>query len=280
MTTAKKTFGAILCVLSCGLWSSFAQAEESNPLDAKFVLDIGWFFMSTDTRVRVDGNDSSQIGSDVDFDDTFGLGDFDRFRFDGQWRISGRHSIRATYFENNRSGSRSLTRNINFGDETYTVGTTVAAESNLTVVQVSYDYAFVRKETYEIAGAVGLHTLDMSLGLDATLSSGGGSISRRASESASTAAPLPVLGIRGLWKLPHDFSISAALNYFYLDFDRYTGSLTDLKASVVWQPLPHLGFGVGYNDFKFRFDIDDKGKFSGLLRWNYGGAIAFATLVF
>ena len=40
-----------------------------------------------------------------------------------------------------------------------------------------------------------------------------------------------------------------------------------------------VGIGVGYNDFGFRFDIDARGDFDGRLRWNYGGAMAFATFM-
>jgi hypothetical protein len=89
-----------------------------------------------------------------------------------------------------------------------------------------------------------------------------------------------VLGLRGLWRLSDAFYISAQLQYFYLEFDPYSGSLIDLKASVVWQVADHVGVGLGYNDFGFRFDIEDRGDFDGRLRWDYGGAFAFATFMF
>ena len=61
-------------------------------------------------RVRVDGETSDELGSEVDFDDTFGIGDFDRFRAEGSWRIAPRHIVRAMYFQNNRSVTRSASR--------------------------------------------------------------------------------------------------------------------------------------------------------------------------
>jgi hypothetical protein len=120
----------------------------------------------------------------------------------------------------------------------------------------------------------------MSLGLDATLAAQGGTSSRSLDENATTQAPLPVLGLRGLWRLPHDFYITAQVQYFYVQFDPYSGSLIDLNASLVWQFADHVGIGIGYNDFGFRFDIDDARDFDGRLRWDYGGAIAFATFMF
>lgn len=257
-----------------------APALERNPLESKFIVDVGYFFLSTDLRVRVDGETTNQVGSDVDFDDTFGVGDFDRFRADLLWRIKPRHLLRAMYFKNNRHAIRSIEREVNFQDETFPLGATVDTRADLTVAQLSYEYAFLRRENYELAGGIGIHYLDMGLSLNSTIAAQGNQVSRRADASASTQAPLPVLGLRWMWRLPHDFYVAAQAQYFYIELDPYKGSLTDLKASVVWQATDHFGIGLGYNDFGFRFDINGKRDFDGRLRWNYGGAMAFATLMF
>ena len=256
-----------------------ASAEDRDPLAARVILDVGEFFLSTDTRVRVDGETTGRVGTDLDYDDTFGLGDFDRFRVDALWRIARRHSIRAMYFENNRSSTRNITRDIHFGDETFPVGASVTSSSELTVAQLSYDYAFLRRERYELAGSIGVHMLDIGLSLNATLTGPSGSVSA-VGENATTTAPLPVLGLRAAWRLPHNLYLTAQLQYFQIEFDPYSGSLTDLKATLVWQATDHFGIGVGYNDFGFRFDLEDEGHFNGRLRWNYGGAIAFVSFVF
>lgn len=257
-----------------------AHADDRNPLEARFIVDAGYFFLSTDMRVRVDGETSDSTGSDVDFDDTFGIGDFDRFRAEASWRIAPRHVLRAMYFQNNRDATRSIEREVEFQGETFPLGATVNASSELTVAQLSYDYAFLRRDNYELAGGIGVHYIDMGLKLDTTIAAQGNQASRSADADATTAAPMPVLGLRGLWRLSDAFYISAQVQYFYLEFDPYSGSLIDLKASVVWQLADHIGVGVGYNDFGFRFDINDRGDFDGRLRWDYGGAFAFATFMF
>ena len=259
--------------------SGTARAEDGSPLDSTVILDLGGFFLSTDVRVRVDGEMTGQEGDSIDFDDTFGIGEFDRFRLDGLWRISGKHSVRGTYFTNTRSGTRELSRDINFGDETFPVSAVTTARSELKVMQLSYDYAFRRRDNYEFAAGIGVHMLDASLSLDATITAGGGSASRELSESASSGAPLPVLGIRGMWRLPHNFYATALAQFFYVDFDDYTGSLSDLKATLVWQASPHVGIGLGYNDFRLRFKLD-KRLFDGRMRWDYGGAMAFVSVTY
>ena len=202
-----REFAIAIVLLGCSTLGT-ASADERNPLAAKFIVDAGYFFMSTDMRVRVDGETTDSVGSDVDYDDTFGIGDFDRFRAEASWRIAPRHLLRAMYFQNNRSASRSVERDISFGDETFPLGATVNARSELTVAQLSYEYAFLRRDNYELAGGIGVHYVDMGLGLDATLVAQGGTASRSLDENAATQAPLPVLGLRGLWQLPHNFYIT------------------------------------------------------------------------
>ena len=270
-----RIIGAVLLSIA---GSAATQAEDRNPLNATAIIDMGGFFSSTDVRVRLDGQ-GGMLGDPVDFEDAFGIDRFERFRFDGLWRIKGKHSIRGTYFSNDQTGTRDLTRDIHFGDETYPVGATTTARWELEVMQLSYDYAFKRAETYELAAGIGVHMLDATLGLDATITGGGGSVSRELSQRGSTDAPLPVLGLRGTWRLPHDFYFAAQAQFFYVDFDDYVGSLSDLKASITWQATPRFGIGLGYNDFRFRMKLD-RDLFSGRLRWNYGGAMAFASVMF
>jgi len=270
--------------MAAGLLAIAANAEaqeQRNPLDASFIVDAGYFFLSTDMRVRVNGETKQDTeGSDVNYDDTFGIGDFDRFRVDGLWRFADRHSIEATYFQNNRSASRSIDKDIEFKGELYPVGADVAAQSNLAIAEVSYQYAFMRRENYEIAAGLGVYYLDLKLKLDATVAVNGQTNTRNLDTSASTQAPLPVIGVRGTWRLPHNMYIDAHAQYLYIDYDPYKGRLVDLKASFVWQCTDHVGIGIGYDDFRFRFDIADRPRFDGTLKWNYGGALAFATVMF
>jgi hypothetical protein len=268
---------ALLCV--AGIAGAQADEARNNPLDATFNVDLGGFFMSTDINVRLNGDETNQAGDDIDFDDTFGIGDFDRFRADGMWRIKGNHSVRGMFFTNTRSATNELSRDVNFGDETYPLGAVTTARSKMQVLQLSYDYVFRRRENYELAAGIGVHVLDASLSLDTTVTSNGGSSQRELVQSGSTNAPLPVLALRGTWLLPHNFYATALAQYFYVDYDNYVGSLSDLKATVVWQATPHVGIGVGYNDFRFKFRMDQD-HFDGKLKWNYGGAMAFFTVMY
>jgi hypothetical protein len=60
----------------------------------------------------------------------------------------------------------------------------------LTVAQLAYDYAFLRRDSYELAGTIGVPMLDMGLSLNATLTGPGGSVSGAIGEDATTTAQL------------------------------------------------------------------------------------------
>src|SRR5690606_40860994 len=102
------------------------------------------------------------------------------------------------YFENDRSATRRITRNIDFGDTTFPVDAEVSAHSELTVAQLSYEYAFWRGESHDVAASIGIHMLDTGFHLRATVTAQGETGSRTIGDEATTEAPLPVIGLRGL----------------------------------------------------------------------------------
>src|SRR5690606_29294156 len=99
------------------------------------------------------------------------------------------------YFENDRSATRRITRNIDFGDETFPVDAEVTAHSELAVAQLSYEYAFWRGESHDVAASIGVHMLDMGFNLSASVTGQGDTASGTIGDEASTAAPLPVIGL-------------------------------------------------------------------------------------
>ena len=256
------------------------HAEARNPLDAKVIVNAGWFLLSTDTRVRVDGKTSDLVGSDIDFDDTFGIRDLDRFRLEGAWRIATRHVLRGMYFENNRNASQTIDQNVHFSDATFPINAIVTAQSEFTVAQLSYDYAFLHRDDYEMAVGIGVHYVDVDLRLSGAIDAQGIDLSDSTEADATTWAPLPVVSLRAMWHFSSNFYLAGEVQYFYLEFDPYSGSLLDLKASLVWQFSDHVGLGLAYDDFLLRFDMEDEDNFNGRLSWHYGGAIAYLSVMF
>ena len=162
-----------------------------------------------------------------------------------------------------RDNSKTWNRDIEWGGDIYPVGVKVDAEFSFTVIEVAYEYAFLKRDKYELDGSIGLHYTDMSASLKAKAEVSGGQLEGDISNSASVAAPLPVIGLRGIWDLSHNFWLDATAQYFALSIDDIDGSLQDYRVLVTWQPKKWLGIGIGYNRFKLDVDVN-KDDFNGV----------------
>lgn len=255
-----------------------AFAGDRGPIDQDVQISLGGFFLNTDTRLRLDGS-TTQTGTEVDWESEFGLSDQDRIRMDAFWRFAENHKVRFLYFDNDRSGTRTLTRDIDFGDTTFPINTTIDASLDTRIAEIAYEYAFLRHENLELSGSFGVHVveLDAALSGDVTVPGGGSAVAT--AKDGSVTGPLPVFGFHALWNMGHDFYFDGLAQFFYIAFDNYDGRLYDYKIAVTWFPVRNVGIGIAYNQFVTRLDVD-KEDFTGHLRVGYGGPLAFVTVGF
>ena len=266
------------CAAALLMSAPAAWADETpDVLNDPWQLSLGSFIVDTDTEVRLDGD--TQGGTDIDWENTFGGGDATRFRIDGQWRFAERHKARFMWFSSSTSRSRTIEEEINWGDETFPVNAKVDSEFDFDVYELAYEYAFLRRDTYELNASIGLHYTDLSLSLAAKAASSGGTLTADIKEEGSVGAPLPVIGLRGLWQLPHNFWIEAQAQFFAISIDDYDGNLQDYKVMATWQPKKWLGIGLGYNRFSMDVDVDSD-RFNGSLDWSYQGPMLSYSAVF
>jgi len=268
-----------VATLSFGMPGSYALADDAPPLDDRFVLQLGGFLVATDTKVRIDGS-GGQEGTEFDWEGRTGTGDVERFRVDGLWRITPRHRLRGMWFNNNRKSERVFEEDVEFEGEIFPVGAVVRSRFDFEILQLAYEYAFLKRENYELAGSIGVHNIDIGFRLQASVTANGEPIGdAELDESASTSGPLPVFGLRGIWRFANKWYFDGHAQFFALEFDQYDGSLIDAQAAVIWQALRHVGVGLGYNYFDTRVDVDGD-RLDGRLEWQYGGLMLFARASF
>jgi hypothetical protein len=189
--------------------------EAPGMLDNSFYIAVGTFIVDTDTTLRLDGNAGEQ-GRPIDWEKNFGEGDVNRFRFDGFWRFADRHKLRALVFSTSRSGSRTFDDDIEWAGETFQANATIDGEIKFSIYELAYEYAFMRRENYEVAASVGLHYADFEATLGANVATTGtGQIAEgRVEKTGSIGAPLPVFGLRTTWLLSRTFSIDVSGQFF------------------------------------------------------------------
>jgi hypothetical protein len=273
------TLTRLACLAAAGLGvSSTALAQdEPNLLTDPFHLAVGTFIISTEPTVQLNGE--TVRGDRVNFENVLGGGDASRVRLDADWRFgdSQRHKIRAIAFAMSRDRRKTIDEEVEWGGDTYPVDAELKAEIKFSVIELAYEYAFLRRDTYEVGGSFGLHYTTFDASLEAKRTSTGQSLNL--SNEASVEAPLPVIGLRGLWKLPRDFYVDAQAQFFTLSIDEYDGSIQDYRLMLTWQPKTWLGLGVGYSSFKVDVDVE-KDRFDGSLDWTYNGPMIFYSASF
>ena len=198
--SARHSWRSLACVATLFAASTLvarAEPREADLLSDSFYLSLGTFIVGTNTKVRVNGE--ATIGDEIDLEKTFGDSDSSRFRIDGYWRFADRHKLRFLWFDWNYSATRTLEEDIEFEGELYPVGARTRLETQFTVYELAYEYAFLRRQDYELTGSLGVHFSEFSTSLSARVTIEGETLDSLSLRNTARAdAPLPVLGLRAM----------------------------------------------------------------------------------
>jgi hypothetical protein len=277
---------AMLVIAAIGVGAanlSHAQSYVSSDAPAQQLLtetlqlDVGLFVLGTQTKASLNGQGTNN--PEYDFNQIFGTGyDTSRFRLDGIWRISNRNHVQFMYFTNGVSRSKTLDKDIEWGDADYGIGANVTSRTRLSVYEVGYEFAFIKKQSFELAASIGVHYPKVTIGLDgmATVTQPDGSTTTVQAESknASVPAPLPVIGLRMGWAFTDHFMLDAQLQAFDFSYDQFHGYWGDAKVGVSYLINKHFGVGIGYDDFNSHLSLSQS-NFNGKLNIGYRGGLIY-----
>jgi len=165
-------------------------AGENNPSPwKKFTLDFGFFYPIFNTGVRLDSKTFGR-GTDIDGENDLNLeAELSLFRAEAQWRFFPKHRLEFAYYNISRDSSVFLGRTLQFGDRTFTVGTTISAGTDIQIIRLVYTWSFLQTQNYEVGISLGTDLMDIKTSISAPIVG---------KESEALIAPLPVVGLRRL----------------------------------------------------------------------------------
>lgn len=263
-----------MAVLGISL-SGLAAGQDANwaihpALQDRWSFDLGAYSPNVKTSASLNGT-TNGAGTTVNFEDDLGLSDSKTVgAIQGRVRLGEKWRIEAEYFSLNRSGSRAISRDINWGDNTYTVGTTVGSEFNSDIFRLSAGYSFIKNTKGELGVAIGAHVTDFST----SLGTGG-----RGTVTGETLAPLPTVGLYGAYAFTPRWLLSGRGDVFSLDYGDYDGTLVNITAGVDYRVSRHFGVGVGYRYVDYDVNMT-KSKFTGNVSYEFNGPTVYATTSF
>ncbi len=270
MTT--RSFKIVLFFVALAFQVPFQASADPTPGEEMFIFHLGYFLPSFDTKLRVD-NSTLGRGDEVNLENDLGLDvEETTIRGDVMWRMSEHNRLTLGVFNFNRTGTKTLNRQIQIGDQIYPVGATLNTNFNFTVIPISWSYAFVKNSTWEVGAGAGLQWSQINFKVDGSASLSGISGSREATASAN--APLPLLGFDAKYYIFPTWSVGTNLGVFAYKIAASNmtmqGNVVNATISTDWWFTTYIGAGAAVNWFYVGVDMQGS-KWSGDFNYQYLG---------
>jgi hypothetical protein len=174
------------------------------------------------------------------------------------------------YFELNRSATRTLATQIEWGNQTYPIGTTVNSTYDFSDARIGVGYSFFKRPDKELGVGVGLHVASVKSSIQASGTN---------AEAADVLAPLPVLSLYGAFALTNEWALRVRADWFSVNYGAYSGGLRSTAVDVLYQPFRNVGFGLGSRTLVLDVEVD-KTSWHGKARSAFSGPTAYLTVSF
>lgn len=236
-----------------------APVERLGPFEETVGLRVGSMYASAFNTVASLDSDLG-IGTSVRLEDEIDMDDnTDSFRADLYWRIGRRHRIDLGWFDLERSGTRTIDRDIRWGELEFEVGASVTAELQTEVIPLRYTYNILAGEDHELGLGLGVYGMMLRARMQGQVSAGtGGGASLEDSETFRSPVPLPVFSLQGGWAFADRFRAVGLLQYFYIDLETNIGQLDEVEGSIIdaslgveYDATDNVCVGTSVNWFRF-----------------------------
>lgn len=227
----------------------------------------GWVF-GADTTVALIG--PRGLGSTIDYKDTLdGDTSNSTYRFDGTWRMAEKHSLTYSWYDVNRTGVRTLNKELQIGDDqTYAIGAQVNSQLDIKLNRLLYRYSLVRNKdiSFEIGGGLYYGKIDMTL----TALGFAGPNSGTAIKAVSLGAPLPTFGVNIESKISPRWGTFISADWFYFKVNDWEGAQSDIMLGLTYKIAKNWTLGAGYDRFTLNLQgpVDHDSTFKVDNAWN------------
>jgi hypothetical protein len=225
-----------------------ARAEIPGDVPDKVRIGIGGMFADAFTEAAL-GSTEAGIGATVNFEDIFDLPESKKTaRFELNWHVAKRQFIDFGYLELNRSGSRILQEDVEWGDFIFLANAQVTASFDTNFPYVAWRYSFLDLDQVRISGSAGINFLEIGSSLEATgnvTDSQGNPVSGFTKEKVSVRAPVPQVGLQIDWALTKRLAVLLYMRQIYVNVSSINGGIGETAARLQWWYAKHAGISGG-----------------------------------
>jgi hypothetical protein len=243
-------------------------------------FDLGSFWQTFDTKVRLDGKTGE--GTEIDFESDLGLRSrLTDFQVGGFYRFSDRHRLDLRYLSWGRNNVHTIDQEIKWGDVTYEAGAEIATKANGQMLNVIYKYSFFNngKVDFGLNGGISALWNDFALSGVGTIS-GGGNVSGTIGESKNVIFPIPVIGVHFEMTVIERLLWRAEGNFFAASISGYDGNLNEFSTSIAYFLTKNVGVGAGLASTYYNVTKSEDGGGTVHVKYGFSGATAYVQFLF
>ncbi len=244
---------------------------------------LGGFAVEAFTEAALSSS-SAGVGATVNFEDIFDLPENTQIlSFDGTWHVAKRQYIDFGYVKINRTGSKSIDQDVDWGDFTFQTGAEVGAFFDTSFPYAAWRYDFLQLEQVHISGSAGIDYLTISAGLRAeggVTDPNGVAIAGEVEEEVSLAFPVPQLGLQVDWALSRRLAIKFYTRWLGINTGDLNGSIAQRTIRLYWYFSRHVGIAVGLDDYSIDLKEYTSGNRTARFRYDVKGLSFYLTAAF
>ncbi|MFO1415592.1 MAG: hypothetical protein U1F10_17170 [Burkholderiales bacterium] len=256
-----------------------ASAQETTdfikPGEDTLTLNLGAIVNNFSTSVRFDGNGTR--GSDLDLEGNGLAKTRTSLYASGTWRFLPNHRIDAQYWNAHRSGTKEVGHDVVIDGNVVPLGVSLSVDNRTQFFTADYRYSFVRNESVEVAGALGLYGGQFKYDISATGSDGHAVVS--GSKTASTTVPLPLIGVTVDWYPQPRWRVSGDVTGMKARIGDVDGSVLLAAASTDYMLTRNIGIGARYMYSDVSATVT-KSSFNGELTFRTNAISVYAKLMY
>jgi len=260
-----------------------ASAEMPGDVPDRWRISLGGIAADAYTDAGL-GSTSAGIGASINFEDIFNLPESkSTWRVEANWHINKRQYLDFGYFELNRSGSRILEQDVNWGDFIFLADGKVTADFKSNFPYAAWRYDFLQLPQVRISGSAGLNYLGLESGLkaDGTATDlNGNVISGVVEERVSISAPVPQIGLQIDWALTKRLAVKMYVRQIYVNISDINGGIGETAVRLHWWCAKHFGISGGLDKESIDLKEYTSGDTQARFRYEVRGFSFYFNLAF
>jgi hypothetical protein len=217
------------------------KRASASPITDHFYVRAAFYSPQVRTNFRIDPSFAAPgvTGTPVNGENDLGLPSrLYQGRVDFMFRLRERSKVRVDYVEADRSGSKTLTHDIVFGNDTFAAGQLAQTSLDYQQFDITYTYSFIRNNHVEIGTGLAVYFLQ----LDAV-----GQVPAQFQRvEVSAATPFPALPLDLTWAISSHWAATARGAYLKADVSGFRGWYADLREDLEYRWNPNFTLGLGY----------------------------------